>query len=343
MKIIIDSAIPYINGVLEPLSEVIYKKGSEISNEDIIDCDAMIIRTRTKCDKELLHGSNVKFIGTATIGFDHIDMSYCNEQGIAVSTAAGCNAMAVVQYVIAAIVELRKVREIIPENTTIGIIGVGNVGSALEKVLKILGYNVLVNDPPRSKQDKNFVSIPLDILLSKSDIVTLHTPLVKGGDNPTLNMVDSSFLNKMGQNKIIINASRGEVVDEKSLIDAIDNGVISHSVIDVWQNEPKINSDFCDRGYISTPHIAGYSIQGKANGTAIMIKSLTSFFKIRGYEDWYPNNIYIPRRDNDEIFDHIENRISLYYNILDDNNKLKSDKLSFEELRNNYKYRNEFF
>lgn len=337
MKIIIDSAIPYINGVLEPFAEVVYKKGTEINHCDVQDCDAMIIRTRTKCNEQLLKESKVKFIGTATIGFDHIDTTYCKANSIEVATAAGCNAMGVVHYLLAALIELQELKTY----STIGIIGVGNVGGALQHVLTEIGFNVLVNDPPRAERENNFISTPLDELLTKSDVVTIHTPLTKEGKYPTYEMADSAFFKKLGNNKIFINASRGETVNEKALLTAIKNGVIA--VIDVWHNEPEINREICEMAFISTPHIAGYSEQGKANGTAMMIKALCDCFNIKGMENWYPEGVIKITNGRTLTLEWIMNRMTHYYQIKEDNKRLKEDVSKFEEIRNNYKYRKEFF
>lgn len=339
MKIIIDSDIPYINGVFEPIADVVYKKGKEINHSDVRDCDAMIIRTRTNCNAELLDNSKVKFIGTATIGFDHIDIKYCESREIKVATAAGCNAMGVVHYILAALIELKKVNHF----STIGIIGVGNVGGALQEILTNLGFNVICNDPPRNENDPNFINTSMDELLIKSDIVTIHTPLTRDGQYPTYEMVNDEFLIKMGKGKILINASRGEVVKDDALLSAIEKGIISQAVIDVWQGEPNISSDLCKKAFISTPHIAGYSMQGKANGTAMMVKALTEYFDIKDYNDWYPENVVMPNKNSKISLQEIEDKMPICYDIIADCQSLKNDISQFEELRNSYNYRNEFF
>lgn len=326
MKLLIDSAIPYIDGVLEPYGEIHYKKGSEITASDVKECDGLIIRTRTRCDKSLLDGSRVRFIGTATIGYDHIDQTYCRENGIQIETAAGCNALGVVQYVLSAMGELEKIKPI----RTVGIVGVGNVGRALSKFLTERGYTVLENDPPRAAQEKEFKNIPLETLLKECDLVTLHTPL----DKTTHQMVNDDFFAKLGQGKFFINASRGEVVNEEALLRAIDKKQVIHAVLDVWCNEPNINKTLLEKAFIATPHIAGYSQQGKANGTAMMVEAVSRFFSIEPLKGWYPNNI--PKNRDHKI-------TTIGYDIFADNRALKESENGFEELRNHYNYRKEFF
>lgn len=326
VKIIIDSAIPYIEGILEPYADVVYRKGSEITATDVRQCDAMIIRTRTRCDEKLLGDSQVRFIGTATIGHDHIDQYYCRKKAITVATAAGCNALGVVQYVGRAIEELEKIKPI----RCIGIVGVGNVGGALNEYLSVKGYDVLLNDPPRFALDKSFHHTPIAKLLKECDLVTLHVPL----DNTTRGMVSTPFFSTLGGEKFFINASRGEVVNERALLEAIDNKTVIYPVIDVWCDEPDINGELLEKAYIATPHIAGYSEQGKANGTAMMVQAVAKFFNIEELIDWYPNGV---EKNVDRKI------VTTEYNIFSDSELLKSDKNRFEELRNNYKYRKEFF
>lgn len=326
MRVIIDSAIPYISGVLEPYAEVIYKKGVDINPLDVADCDAMIIRTRTKCNEELLKDSRVKFIGTATIGFDHIDLDYCRRNNIKVETAAGCNAIAVAQYILTAISELEKAGQQIKR---VGIIGVGNVGKAVKHQLEIRGYELLLNDPPRAAKEKDFQNSELDRILSECDLITLHVPL----DETTRGYFAKDFFGRMKPSQLFINASRGEVVDEKELLDAIDNCRIIYPVIDVWNNEPNISEELLNKAFISTPHIAGYSEQGKANGTAMMVRALASYYSISELRDWYPENISQNLGKIVEIS---------HYDILKDTKSLKSNRNNFEELRNSYNYRKEF-
>lgn len=326
MKILIDSAIPYIKGVLERYGEVIYKAGSDITASDASSCDALIVRTRTRCDKTLLDGSKVRFIGTATIGYDHIDLDYCAQNNIKVVTAAGCNAIGVVQYVLRAMEELLKIKPI----HTVGIIGVGNVGGALKQELEKRGYKVLQNDPPRAAVESDFENTPLSKLLNDSDLVTLHTPL----DKTTRGMVSTQFFDNLGSGKFFINASRGEVIDEDALLKAIENKQVINPVIDVWCDEPNINQKLLKKAFISTPHIAGYSEQGKANGSAMMVEAFAQFFDIKELLDWYPETV--KKNCNRRVE-------TANYDIFSDSEALKKSVKEFEKQRNDYKYRKEFF
>lgn len=343
MKIIIDSAIPYIQGVLEPYFDVVYRQGSKITKEDIISCDAMFIRTRTICNRELLEGSNVKFIGTATIGIDHIDLQYCEQNGIYVSNAAGCNAMAVAQWVLAAITEYCKTTPVIPNKTTIGVIGVGNVGSLVANLFDDMGFIVLRNDPPRALRDADFYSLPLEDLLEKSDFLTFHTALTTDGDFPTYHLLNSSNIKLLNSSATVLNASRGGVIDELALIDAYDRGNIINMMIDVWEGEPNINLELLKRAKVATSHIAGYSQQGKANATGMIVKEIAERFGIWQLVDWYPSEVGRLVCPTAISWSNLRRLMPLYYDISVDTNALKSAPKNFEALRDNYKYRKEFF
>ncbi|MEG0500043.1 MAG: NAD(P)-dependent oxidoreductase [Rikenellaceae bacterium] len=208
--------------------------------------------------------------------------------------------------------------------------GVGNVGTALSENLKKRGYEVLHNDPPRAAREENFDNTPLDKLLQESDMVTLHTPL----DDTTRNLASTNFFNTLGKGKFFINASRGEVTDEKALLRAMEEEKVAAAVIDVWHKEPEINELLLERALITTPHIAGYSEQGKANGTAMMVAAVASFFGLEGLKEWYPSDV---ERNSDQKV------APEAYDILSDSKRLKNNKKEFEELRNGYKYRKEFF
>ena len=206
IRIIIDQAIPFIEGVLEPYADVIYKEGRAISREDAMNADALIIRTRTKCDASLLEGTPVKFIATATIGMDHIDLPYCNEKGIVARNSAGCNAGGVMNYVFSALYGVAARKAIRLEGGKLGIVGVGNVGRRVDSVAGSLGFKVLKNDPPRMAEEGMEGFCTLDYLLTNADIVTLHVPL----NETTRGMANDEFFAMMRPGAIFINASRGE-------------------------------------------------------------------------------------------------------------------------------------
>ena len=225
MKAIIDKAIPYIQGVLEPYGEVIYRDGREFSAEDVKDADLLIIRTRTRCNASLLDGSSVKLIATATIGFDHIDLDYCASRGIEVVTAQGCNAAGVLQWVAAALAMLSKRDGWHPSERTLGIVGVGNVGKLVEQYARTWGFNIVRCDPPRKEREGGDF-LPLEEVVRVADIITFHTPL----DSTTYHLINDDIISLMRPDATIINASRGEVADTAALLKAGQT-----LLLDVWE------------------------------------------------------------------------------------------------------------
>lgn len=331
MRVIIDSAIPYISGVLEPYAEVIYAPGSEITAKSVEECDAMIIRTRTKCDKRLLEGSKVKFIATATIGTDHIDIPYCLSKRIIIASAGGCNARGVLQWVAAALKHICTSDNQAPANYTLGVVGVGNVGSLVAEYARKWGFNVMECDPPRAKREKlNFYSI--EELAKQCNIITLHTPL----DKSTHHLVDERLLNLMGGDTTIINASRGAVVDNRVIAKRS-----NRYIFDVWEDEPNIDPTTLDRAALATPHIAGYSKQGKANATAMSVRALASYFGLP-LMTWYPDGI-TPTTPKDITWQELCDTIDSHCPICTQTEALKQQPEEFETMRNNYEYRNEYF
>ena len=350
IKIIADDKIPFLQGVLEPFANVSYLEPSQITKEAVKDSDALLIRTRTKCNTELLEHSSVKFIATATIGFDHIDTVYCESKGIKWINAPGCNSSSVKQYLASALISLVKVNKINLEKMTIGIVGVGNVGSKVERVAKIFGMNVLLNDPPRERNEKNEKFVSLDYLIEKSDMITFHVPLNMNGVDKTFHLADRSFFENFGNSKIFINTSRGEVVETNALKEAIQNKIISASVLDVWEKEPDIDLELLGMVDIATPHIAGYSVEGKANGTATCVNSLNEFFNLGLKPNWYPETLPSPNRSKKinvdcsgklkkEIFYEC---INLTYDIMEDDQRLRNLAADFEKQRTEYPIRREF-
>lgn len=336
MKIVVDNKIPYIKETLERIADnVVYMPGSEIDSKAVKDADAIIIRTRTKCNRALLEGSTVKFIGTATIGFDHIDTQYCNEAGIVWRNCPGCNAGAVEQYIHAILLLLEKEKGIQLKNSCIGIVGAGHVGSHILSMAGRLGMRILLNDPPREDRGENgFVS--LDTIAEKCDIITFHTPLIRNGKYRTEHLADKEFFGKLKKRPVIINTSRGEVIDTESILEALDSGIVSEAVIDVWENEPYISHELLDKVYIGTPHIAGYSADGKINATRMTLESLCSFFNIDT-----KINISLPPDPNAPYSSDENKRILEQYNPHNDYDALLNNPEKFEHLRGNYNLRRE--
>ena len=317
MICIVDKYIPFVQGRLEHIADrVVYLDPKEITHEAIQDADAMLIRTRTRCDKNLLHDTSVHFIGTATIGTDHIDSDYCLNNNIKVCNAPGCNARGVAQYVESALVQL-GIRNwelgIGNDVKTIGIIGVGHVGTLVYEMAKRLGLNILLYDPPRQKNEGgNQWTTDLHEVAKHSDIITIHAPLTKEGKDKTYHLIDSDFLELCKPNAIIINAARGGIIDEEALISIYSERARRHAptmmrnnpqlsttlnfqqlstfnnfqlstfnfqlILDTWENEPNINTDLLNIATIATPHIAGYSDEGKRNATRMILEQLADYF-----------------------------------------------------------------
>jgi erythronate-4-phosphate dehydrogenase len=350
LKIVADDKIPFIKGVLEPVADIYYLSPSQISKDIIKDADALLIRTRTKCNAELLSNSSIKFIATATIGFDHIDTTYCDLKGIKWVNAPGCNSGSVQQYIASALLTAAKQNNISLTNKTLGIIGVGNVGSKVEKIAKIFGMKVLLNDPPRERSEGNEKFVSVDELIKNSDIITFHVPLNLAGIDKTFHLANEVFFEKLIGSKIFINTSRGEVVDEGELKRAIRDKKVTTCILDVWSNEPSIDAELLSLTNIASPHIAGYSVEGKANGTAACVNAVNEFFNLGIKPNWYPQNLPAPNKSKDIKIDCNEKStqeviydcISTTYNIIEDDIKLRNSIAEFEKQRAEYPSRREF-
>jgi erythronate-4-phosphate dehydrogenase len=348
-KIIADDKIPFLKGVLEQFADITYLPGGRTLQDDVKDADVIITRTRTLCNETLLKGSSVKLITTATIGYDHIDTDYCDKAGIRWINAPGCNSWSVQQYITAAIITLVHERNLKIQNLTIGIIGVGNVGSKVAAAAEALGMKVLLNDPPRKQRENNNDFIELDELLAKSNIVTCHVPLEKEGPYPAYHLADETFFGKMKDGAVFINTSRGPVTDTKALKKAV-NTKLSSYILDVWEGEPNIDLDLLDGAFIGTPHIAGYSNDGKANGTAACVREIACFFGIEALKNWYPDAVPAPPMDTEILPDGngksreqiIYEVVTHTYPIWEDSERLKQSPHTFESQRGNYRIRREF-
>lgn len=342
LKIVADKNIPFLEGVFEPYADVVYIGGSSITAEDVKDADALIIRTRTVCNAGLLEGSRVSMIATATIGTDHIDLPYCLSRGIEVHNAEGCNAGGVMQYVFSALYGTASRKFIKLDSPVIGIIGVGNVGKKVEHMALHLGFDVLRYDPPREAEEGPEAFCSLEHLLMSSNIVTMHTPL----DSTTRGMADAAFFAMMCPGAFFINASRGEVVDEDALMEAIPK--LGPVIIDTWNNEPDINRQLLDMVDIATPHIAGYSYQGKQNGTAMSVQAVARHFGIEPLYDFFPEAespdcepVKLDLRGMNQ--GEVTSVLQYNYPIFTDDFMLRMQPERFEQLRSAYKYRREIY
>lgn len=338
MKVIVDNKIPFIQEAINQIAdEVIYVPGKDFTPALVKDAEALIIRTRTRCNRALLEGSNVRFIATATIGFDHIDTEYCHEAGIAWSNAPGCNSASVAQYLQSSLLLLQQTRQKQLSKLTMGIIGVGNVGSKIIPVAQELGMHVLLNDLPREEKEgkRNFCS--LQTLAEECDILTFHVPLNKEGKHKTFHLADEAFFRSLKRRPVIINTSRGEVIETDALLSALENNLISDAIIDVWENEPDINLTLLNKAFLGTPHIAGYSADGKANATRMSLDALCRFFHIEANYHITP-----PEPENPVIT--AATPAEAYLQMYDprrDCEALKSHPEQFEKLRGDYPLRRE--
>lgn len=346
MKILADAHIPYLQGVAEQFGEVSYLPGDQFTKEAVRDYDVLIVRTVTHFDEKILKDSKVKLICSATIGFDHIDTAYCDAHNIAWRTAPGCNAQSVEQYVTASLMTLAKKHNFMLNNKTIGIVGVGNVGSKVKRACELLGMRILLNDPPRQKTENSDEFVDIDTIKQQADIITFHTPLVREGIYATYHLADSRFFEELKKKPIIINTCRGAVVDNQALKAALKNDSVSGAIIDTWESEPNLNLELLSMVDIATPHIAGYSADGKWNATTMSLQTINSFFNFhKDFIDLLP----IAEPDN-KIIDlseysadeQIHHAILHTYNPLNDSQLLKAHPEKFYYFRSHYPLRREY-
>ncbi len=327
----------------------------EIGPDVIRDADLLITRSKVKVNQALLHGSRVAFVATATAGFDHFDTAYLNKHGIAWTASPGCNANSVAEWVVAALLHLATQQGVALEGRTMGIIGVGNVGSRVTALAPALGLRVLLNDPPRAAVEPDLDWKPLETVLQQSDIVTLHVPLTDDGPCPTRAMVDCRFLAKLRPDAIFINASRGEVADEESLRLSLDRHCIAHAALDVFAHEPDVDPQTAQRAALTTPHIAGYSYEGRLRGTEMCYQAACRFLEVESR--WTPPPLppdpariisFIPRGQSP--IPALADIVQSAYSIAADDRALRDGitadeaerKRCFQRLRSHYPDRHEF-
>ncbi|MDO4159235.1 MAG: 4-phosphoerythronate dehydrogenase [Prevotellaceae bacterium] len=357
MKIVVDDKIPYIREVLARITDnVVYIKGTDICKDDVRDADALIVRTRTRCDARLLEGTSVKFVATATIGYDHIDTDYMQRAGIKWMNCPGCNSSSVAQYVRSVLLLLERDKGVALDETTIGIVGCGHVGSKVARVAEEYGMRVLVCDPPRMDKgdchsfepsellsgkehegDDERCFVDMDVIERECDIITFHVPLTRTGVYKTYHIGDEAFFSRLKRCPVIVNTSRGEVIDNHALYDAIIYNKVKDAVIDTWEHEPDIDLALLDKAWIATPHIAGYSADGKVNADNMVIDGLCRHF---GIENIY--HIEAPELPEDfAYYSDADNGYLRFYNPLRDSESLKNSPEDFEYFRGNYPLRRE--
>lgn len=336
MKIVADPNIPYIRDAFGPLGEVALVPGRQMTADTVRDADCLLVRSITPVNPALLDGSRVRFVATATIGFDHIDLPYLAAHSIGFSSAAGSNANSVAEYIVTAMLEIAERRGFRLRDKTLGIVGVGNVGSKVVRYAEALGMRVLQNDPPRQRAEGGpFVS--LDRVIAEADIITLHVPLTKSGPDATFHLLEP-------RQGILINSSRGAVLDNKTLLAATLDGL----VLDVWEGEPNLLPGLLDKVDIGTPHIAGYSFDGKVNGTRMIYEAACRFFGIAPRWQAQLPAPTVPRIEwragamDDE--DALRGIIRQVYAITADDAALRRvGSAGFDRLRAEYPVRREFF
>jgi erythronate-4-phosphate dehydrogenase len=349
MNIVVDENIIFAKYAFSGLGEVKLYNGRDITNSALKNTDVLLVRSITNVNAELLEGTNVKFVGTATIGTDHIDIDYLKEKNISFSDARGCNSDAVAEYVFTALYNIAHEKGIPLKGKSVGVVGVGNIGSRIVKYAKVLGMNVLQNDPPLKRKTGMSHFLELSELMD-ADIITFHVPLNMDGDDRTFHLFDYEKLNSLKDGTIIINASRGPVIENNALNSLIEKKKFT-AVLDVWEEEPDINKELLKKIKFGTPHIAGYSFEGKINGTVILYNALCGFLNKK--PDWIP---VIPAAEDPLIRISGEmdtetaffNAAEYIYSISEDDKSLRgifseeNPGKYFDNLRKTYKLRREF-
>ena len=355
MKIIADVNIPFVAQCFSSIGAVEVVRGREIKPSVVADADILLVRSVTRVDSGLLAGSKTRFVATATIGFEHVDVDFLRDKGIGFASAPGSNANSVAEYIVAALLTIGKKHNIYLGGKSIGIVGVGNVGSRVEKKARALGMSVYLNDPPLHRKTGDAKYLPLEELF-KCDFITLHTPLTFEGIDRTFHLADERFFKSLKKGCTFINTSRGDVVDTAALKGAIKSGKLGAVVLDVWENEPNIDTELLEMVDIGTPHIAGYSLDGKIVGTIMIYKAVCEYFGVKAK---FEIGTFLPEADVRELKvnpnigseqDILRETVERIYSISGDDLRLRgilgmpTNKRGsfFDGLRKNYPVRREF-
>lgn len=355
MKIVADRNIPFVQACFSHLGEVELYNGREISAEVVADADALLVRSITKANEDLLKGSRVRFVATATIGLEHIDCAYLEAQGIGFASAPGSNANSVAEYVVAALLTVAEKNSISLAETSIGIVGVGNVGSRVDAKCQALGMRTVLNDPPLAREtgDQRYRPLPE---LADCDFVTLHTPLAFSGPDKTHHLADDAFLRRLKPGVVLLNSSRGQVHDTVALKASIQSGRLKAIVLDVWEGEPAIDIELLDCVDLATPHIAGYSFDGKVAGLITIYEALCQHLDLtpqHSHEDFLPApevpSIEIASAP-DDMQEMLRQTVQRVYDIRQDDASMRKmltvspeQRVAFfDDLRKNYPRRREF-
>jgi len=350
--IVVDENIPYATEAFGRYGDVRLLPGRSIRREDLAGADVLLVRSVTRVDRALLEGTPVAFVGTATIGTDHIDLGYLRRAGIAFADAAGCNSRSVAEYVIATVLELRTRDGWNPAERRIGVVGLGRIGGIVAPMLRALGAETVEYDPPRHERESEFMSADLEDLFG-CDLLTFHVPLIGDGAWTTRGMVDRRFLSRLGTGTIIVNASRGGVVDSGALTNAMESGRV-RAALDVWAGEPDVPPELIGRCEIATPHIAGYSLDGKLRGAEMISEALGQFFSRS--DSWRRRDVLPSQAGQIEIpvgltpLDAATLAVRAAYDVRRDDADLRTlltadadgRRKGFDALRKNYRARREF-
>lgn len=354
MKIVADANIPFVEEAFRGIGAVIPVSGRLLTADQVHDADILLVRSVTQVNQGLLSNSKVKFVGTATIGTDHIDLDYLRQNQIGFASAPGSNAISAAEYVIGAIVVLSRQLQFRLTEKTVAIVGCGNVGSNLLRRLQTLGINCMVYDPPRADQfnDRDYVEWDE---VRQADIITAHVPLTFSGAYPTYHMFDAAFFEQLNSNAIFINTARGRAVDENALLTVLQNRPDLRLVLDVWHSEPNINIELLDKTTIATSHIAGYSLDGKVRGTNMIYQAVCEYFAIT--PDWviptlpFADSLTAMQFDDSQMDEDVVYQcVTNAYDVLKDDAALRKIKELgsnqrgdyFDTLRKHYPVRREF-
>jgi erythronate-4-phosphate dehydrogenase len=349
MKIIADTNIPFVREAFGALGEIALAPGRQIDATIVREADLLLVRSVTPVNAALLEGSRVRFVGTATIGTDHVDRTYLSSHGIGFASAAGSNANSVAEYLVADLLELGNRHKFRLRDRILGVVGVGNVGSRVVRYAEALGLRVLQNDPPRQRAEDLPHFVPLNQLIAEADVITTHVPLTHEGPDATFHLFDKERLAALkARRPFLINTARGAVVDNKALLKAVDGEWVRGVVLDVWENEPNILPELLDVTDIGTPHIAGYSFDGKVNGTRMIYEAACKLFGTQPV--WKPSlpSPEVPLieltvssgEEDEEVLRRVVRRV---YDITADDAALRANVRAFDELRATYPVRREFF
>ncbi len=352
MKIVADENIRYVSEAFEGLGEVVLLPGRAIASADVRDADLLLVRSVTQVNADLLQGAAVRFVATATIGEDHIDRVFLEREGIAFASAPGCNANSVGEYLVASLLHLADKYDFSLASKSLGIVGVGNVGTNVAQKAEALGMRVVLNDPPRAAANGDPRFRPLEEILA-CDIVTTHVPLTNEGPHPTRHLVDEAFLKALKPGSCLINTARGPVVHNDALLAALQSDHIQGAVLDVWEHEPEVDLELLAAVDIASPHIAGYSFDGKVKGTVQIYEAACRFLEVPA--TWTPDGL-LPEPEHpiltlEEDTNSLKKVVDTLYPIMEDDARMRiiahevpeNRHAYFDMLRKTYPRRREFY